>query len=189
MLLGRPGCGKGTQARFLAKHFKMRVLGTGELLRRFSGGNNPLGKRLRGELAAGHLIPSWLVFFLWMRKLLLLVKREGVIFDGSPRKLVEADFIDEVFWWLGRPQPIAIMVRISEKEALRRLRKRGRFDDTSRAIAQRLGAFRKEVVPVIARYADKGRLIEVDGERPQHEVSQEILSRLQNGAAMRNIAF
>lgn len=178
VLLGRPGCGKGTQAKFLAKHFGLKILGTGELLRHFAAWKNPLARKLKRELARGHLIPSWFVYFLWMYQLLRLPESKGIIFDGSPRKITEAEFLDEALAWLQRPRALALIIDISEKEARRRLRARRRSDDTPAAITQRFAAFAREVRPVIKRYRQRGSVLFIDGEQPSMAVFRTILQKL-----------
>lgn len=179
VLLGRPGCGKGTQAKMLARDFGLKILGTGALLRRFvERDTTPLCTRLRKEMAKGNLMPSWLVFFVWMKELIKTSLSQGVLFDGSPRKIAEAELIDEVLEWLGRPQLFAVELVISEQEAAIRLRKRGRSDDTPRAILERLSSFERAVRPVIERYRRNGNVLRVNGEQPPKKVFRDIVAGL-----------
>lgn len=103
-----------------------------------------------------------------------LKKGEHLIFDGSPRTIKDARLIDEVMEDLGRPLPVAVWVRVSEKEARLRLLKRRRFDDTYRAIRRRFNFFRREVFPVINYYRGRKRLAVVNGDAPIPKVWRDI---------------
>lgn len=202
IILGRSGSGKGTQARFLVEHFGLEYIGTGDLLREFSKRETPAADHLKKVLAQGKLVPSWFAFFVWMEKLAYVAPEKGVLFDGSPRKLAEAQVLDEVLEWYERFNIKVILIDISREEARHRLLNRKvclqcgkgayvdnnsdtcehcggslsiRMEDNPQAIDVRLDWFDSEVVPVIAYYRRKGNLIEVDGERLPEEIFQDLL--------------
>ncbi|MDO8655446.1 MAG: nucleoside monophosphate kinase, partial [bacterium] len=98
VILGRPGSGKGTQAGLLEKRFKFEHLSTGQLLRERAMKRDFLGKVIHKTLDAGKLVPTPIVFQLWMPRLERFrhsKKFKGILFDGSPRKLYEARMLDE----------------------------------------------------------------------------------------------
>ena len=109
-------------------------------------------------------MPAWIPVYLWTNE---LVEKELVedhlVFDGAPRRLIEAKLLDEFMAWHGRSLPICIYVDIPRKEAIKRLLARGRTDDTLAVIKNRLDYFPKDVVPVIRYFAKHRRLIRVDG--------------------------
>ena len=88
---------------------------------------------------------------------------ENIIMDGSPRRLDEAVEMDEVFKWLGREKIEVVLVDITEDEAVKRLLKRGRADDTEEAIRSRLRWFNESAMPAVEYYEKSGRLLRVDG--------------------------
>jgi len=208
IVLGRSGSGKDTQARLLAKKFGYAVFATGDALRETAKKPTFLGKRLRRELKLGHLAPTWLASFLWINMLIRSDPSRGIIFNGSPRKLSEAKFLNEVLSWLGRRAPCVFLVDVGEREALLRLTKRrictrcafvvpyvdefkfwsrcrkcggllrGRPDDRVRAIRTRFLWFKKEVEPVIRFYKKQGLLERVDGEQPIEVVFNDLLKAL-----------
>ena len=124
ILLGRSGSGKGTQANLLCERLGLRYIGTGELLRKLGGEENFLGSKLKSVLARGDLAPTWLAFYVWLRELADISPSHGVVFDGSPRMLREAKFLDEVFDWYERKNIKVILIDISREEAFRRLTRR-----------------------------------------------------------------
>src|SRR3990167_4091488 len=103
-LLGRAGCGKGTQAKLLAEKFGLFYIGSGELLRNLADQNNFTGQKTATVLKTGELVPSSLVSMLWLNYLETIKQKnsadfKGIIFDGSPRKIEEAHLLEEALNW------------------------------------------------------------------------------------------
>jgi adenylate kinase len=126
-LIGRSGCGKGTQAELLQKHFgNLFYLQTGGLLRELAKLDTLAGKSAKQIMHEGKLFPDFMIIGLWMRELNVNVKEDqGVLFDGAFRRLIEAKQADEYFNFLGRENTlIPILIDISKQEAIDRLTKR-----------------------------------------------------------------
>ncbi len=129
-LLGRAGCGKGTQAKLLMEKFGLIYIGSGELLRDRVKQNDFTGQKTDQTMKAGVLVPSSLIFMLWINRLEAIKKQadvnlKGIIFDGSPRKLVEAQLLAEALEWYEWGKNFkAILVDISREEAFNRSTKR-----------------------------------------------------------------
>ena len=183
-MLGRPGAGKGTQIELLERKVgKYEVIRTGILLRKRAERPDLIGKIVRHALDRGLLIPTPIVFSLWMPKLMRVKKREasyrGVIFDGNPRKLYEAQMLDEVLEMFGWSNCFRVChIHISEKESKKRLKARDRFDDTSGETKERLRWFRTDVEKTLEHYRKRGVLIEINGEQSQEAVHREIQKKL-----------
>ncbi len=183
ILLGKSGCGKGTQAELLQKRFGFKHISTGALLRERMQKNNFFGRNIRKILKRGGLIPTSIVFHMWLHVLESLKKdkkTKGVILEGSPRKLYEAWMLKEAldFYDLGNDVH-ALHVVISDKEAIHRLLKRGRpIDDQMKPIKNRLAWFKKEVMPVVAFYKKERVLSDINGEQSVENVQKEILRKL-----------
>lgn len=182
-ILGRPGSGKGTQAELLGKQFSLKHISTGELLRKRAEQDDMVGRVIRDTLEKGKIIPTPITFMLWMPELDALLNKSdewrGVLFDGSPRKLHEAEMLDDVFELYGwQKQFYVLNIIISEEEAMRRLLKRGRSDDEEQDIRERLDWFKTLVEPVLERYRAKGNLVDINGEQSVEAVQKEILSKL-----------
>ncbi len=129
-LLGRAGCGKGTQAKLLMEKFSLIYIGSGELLRSRAKQNDFSGQKTSIVLNKGELMPTSLVFMLWINKLEKIKKAadpnfKGIVFDGVPRKLIEAQLWKEALNWYEWGKDVkAILVDISREEAFNRLTKR-----------------------------------------------------------------
>lgn len=128
ILLGKSGCGKGTQAELLAKKFSFDSIGSGDLLRARSLKNDFTGTHLADALKKGVLVPMPVIFKLWLDRVEELKNKKGlkgIIMDGNPRRIFEARLIDEAFCWYGWEKDVkAFNVAISDKEAVWRLTKR-----------------------------------------------------------------
>lgn len=177
-ILGRSGCGKGTQARFLVNRLKKRGvihISTGALLRQLMHDSTPTGHITRSIMERGRLHPSWIAAYTWLK---IIIEGNGaakdLVFDGAPRRVWEVKLLDEVMKWHGRQLPLCLYIDVSRKEAMRRLLARKRADDTTAAIKSRLDYFPKEVVPALTYYKREGRLITVNGNQPPADVWKEI---------------
>lgn len=182
VVLGRSGSGKGTQAKFILKRLGSGVchLETGRFLRSFIAHySNPTVLVAKKIMKKGGILPSWFPIYTWLKRFI----EEGcgnkhLVFDGAPRKVLEAEIMDDVVKWHGRSLPLCIYVDVSEKEAIKRLLLRARSDDKVSAIRNRLKFFKNDVVPVVNYYKNHGRLIRVDGNPPVEKVWEQIDSAL-----------
>lgn len=184
ILLGRPGSGKGTQADLLEEKFGFEHLSTGQLLRERTKKNDSIGKLIKHIQGTGALVPTPIVFQLWCPYLERYYTKgvKGILLDGSPRKLYEAYMLLELAEMYGWTKNVkALNIVISPKEAMRRLRKRGRFDDDIPDIKNRLQVFRKEVMPALRFLKKQGLRIDINGEQSIENVHKEILRKLKLG--------
>lgn len=171
VILGPPGSGKSTQAAILAQKLALPHLDSGETLRKIKEEPSALGRRVKKHLEKDHLVPD--------RDILAVVKKElaksqyekGWVIDGFPRTLSQAKKA-------ALPVNFVFYIKVAKDECIKRLLKRGREDDTRLQIKERLKEYFEKTVPVLDYYQEKGVLLEVDGEKPELEVHQEILSKL-----------
>ena len=182
IILGKSGSGKGTQAKLLSDKTGVYIMSSGKLLRARVKKSDFLGKKLRKIIHGGGLSPSPLVFHLWLHefeRLLPQHKVKGLIFEGSPRRLHEAFLLDEVLEFYNANRNIRVVhIQLSNKEARKRLQKRGRVDDELQEIDKRLRWFKAEVIPTIKHYRKKKMLVEVNGEQSVKMVHRDIMRKL-----------
>ena len=169
VFIGRSGCGKGTQAALLENYLKGKGhdtlrLGTGDFARERAQKNTLTGKWIKSILDAGGFFPSWLAGALMVEMIepKLTAHEQILLLDGSPRRMHEAEVLDDFMAHLKRPPVRAIHLDISEEESRKRLLARGRTDDTTEAIQNRLTWYQTQVVPVLSYYGN--RLITVNSE-------------------------
>ena len=128
IILGPPGCGKGTQAKLLCQKFNLEYFGSGEELRKRQRMNDFTGKKLREVIERGEWAPEFIISKLWMEKLEKFkqkIKFNGMVYDGGPRKMLEAQIFNQSLeWYEWEKNKKAIFINISEKESFNRLTKR-----------------------------------------------------------------
>lgn len=179
--MGPPGSGKGTQAKRLLKRFKgYHYISTGQLFRRLIEENTDAGQRVKKIVESGGLPYDDLATTLWMYDIAFNVKRnQGIMADGFPRRLQEAIDLDNFLSFLQRKKNTKfILIDISEKEALKRLPKRGRADDEKRDIKRRFDVYRKKTIPALNHFQKQGLLIKINGEQSREKVFQDILKEI-----------
>jgi len=173
--IGKPGCGKGDQARMLSETTGWKVITPGEQFRAMSAEDTPVGQKVKQGNDAGLLQPHWLAEYLFLKNLFLLAGDESVIFDGFARKIPEAELIVESLAWLNRPF-VALHLKVSNEEIIHRLALRkgieGRADDS--VVEERLKEYREHTESVIEFFREKGMLIEIDGERAREPIAEDI---------------
>ncbi len=185
-VLGKAGSGKGTQVNLLKERLNLNYIGSGELLRNRKLKNDFTGKKIASVIDKGGMSPSTIVFSLWISELEKFKNLEninGILIDGSPRKILEAYLINEAIeWYEWKENFKVILIDISDEEAFKRLAKRaeieGREDDTRAGVEKRLAWYKKEVLEVIEFYKKKGLLIEINGEQEVEAVYNEIIEKL-----------
>ncbi len=146
IFLGRPGSGKGTQAKLLAEKFGLEYVGVGDLVRKRQKIKDFTGQKLLiASWKKGELIPSFLVSSLWTVKFEELKQKpfKGFVLDGSSKMLIESRLIDEALKWYEWQENVKIiLINISEKESIRRLIKRRTCLDCGRSVPY-IGEFKK----------------------------------------------
>ncbi len=177
ILMGRSGCGKGTQAELLRKKFGFGYLSSGDLVR----ARMKRDKKLREIINQGKLAPTFLISQLWTEKIKEIRDKKNLnclIIDGSPRTLMEAKLMDEIFEWYQWSDIKVILLDISDEEAFERLTKRRRFDDKTEAIRSRLDFYKNDVQPAVDYYKKQGRLIKINGQQSVEKVHRDIIAKV-----------
>lgn len=177
--VGKPGCGKGTQAKLLSEKTGWRVISAGDQFRTLASEDTPLGRKVKSEVDAGLLTPHWLATHLYLKVFFSLPGGASAIFDGFNRKVSEAEIVIESLAWLARPFFI-LDIHVSDKEVRRRLALRkeveGRADDS--AVDTRLKEYYEHSEPVIDMFRKAGTLIEINGEQSPEKIATDVRAAL-----------
>ena len=178
LLLGVQGSGKGTQAKRLASEYGLVHIATGDMLRAAIAAGSPLGLRVKPIYDAGELVPDELMIQLIRERLSDSDTDPGIILDGFPRTMAQADALDAMLSEIGRPLDVVLELQVPDDVAIERLRKRageeGRSDDTPEGIAKRIDLYNQETKPLVSHYRLAGNLVGIHGDRPENEVFSEI---------------
>ena len=172
ILLGPPGAGKGTQARFLCDDRNMIQLSTGDMLREAKTSGTEMGKRVAEVMDRGDLVTDEIVIGL-IREKLQGDKKGGFIFDGFPRTLAQADALGELLQEQGEALDHVVELQVNDEVLVDRIVGRAaeaaaagqpvRADDNEESLKVRLMAYYKQTSPLVGYYYAKGDLKSVDG--------------------------
>jgi adenylate kinase len=154
VLLGPPGAGKGTQALKLAEKLGIPQISTGELFRSNIARGTELGLEAKRYLDAGDLVPSDLTNALVDKRLDEADAADGFILDGYPRSVDQAEALTRMLGARNTKLDVVLEFRVCEEELLKRLKDRGRADDTEEVIHNRMNVYRDETAPLLEYYGD-----------------------------------
>lgn len=182
VLMGRPGSGKGTQAKRLSERTGWTHFSTGERFKQLREGEGAVATSIRGAYDSGKLIPDWFANYLFEGEVLSLKETDGIVFDGYPRSRAQAEIFENVLGWLSRPYLVLDLV-VSPEEVTKRmlLRAQEEFRPDSaneEQIRVRLATYDEHTAPVLAFFKEQGRLVEIDGTGTPEEVEAAIVSAL-----------
>jgi adenylate kinase len=163
VLLGPPGAGKGTQASKLAEKLGIPQISTGDLFRRNINDGTELGLEAKRYLDAGDLVPSELTNALVDKRLDESDVSDGFILDGYPRSVEQAEALDRMLAARGTKLDAVLEFRVCEEELLKRLKDRGRADDTEEVIHNRMMVYRDETEPLLNYYDGTVKTVDAVG--------------------------
>jgi len=200
LLLGAPGAGKGTQARFLAESLGVPHVASGDLLRENRQRGTPLGKAAQSYMDRGDLVPDGLVVDMIVDRLDRPDAEAGALLDGFPRTATQAAALDHRLEERGGAIRVAVYVEVPTEVLVERLAgrwncpscqatfhelfnppaQRGvcdcggelfqRPDDKREVVANRVNVYLRDTLPVIERYEERGVLRRIDGNQTIDEV-------------------
>lgn len=168
IIFGPPGSGKGTQAARIEAEYRLNHLSTGDILRTEVARGTPIGKEVGRIMAAGDLVPDSLIVDIVRSRLPEAEAGPGVLLDGFPRTVTQAQALDEMLTDEGHQVDFVIALEVPENMLVERLLHRaaveGRADDTREAINERMHEYRTLTEAVLDYNRKNGvRVVEIDG--------------------------
>lgn len=168
VLFGPPGAGKGTQAEKLQEHYGILHLSTGEAIREEMRQGTELGKLAEKQMEGGRLASDELVLGIIEKYLEEHKDAPGVIFDGFPRTLPQAEAFDKMLTKIGESVTVMLALEVPEEVIVERILNRGktsgRADDQSvETIRNRVAVYEKQTAVVADYYKAQGKYQAVDG--------------------------
>jgi adenylate kinase len=179
IIFGPPGSGKGTQAAKIEDEFRLKHLSTGDILRHEVAAGTPVGKEAARIMAAGDLVPDELIVEIVRRRLPEAEAGAGVLLDGFPRTLRQAQALDRMLADEGHKVDFVVALDVPEKDLVDRILHRAkveaRADDTRKAITERMHEYHKLTEAVLDHYRQQRVPVEmVDGVGTPDEVFEHI---------------
>jgi adenylate kinase len=182
IIMGPPGAGKGTQAKFVAEHFKIPAISTGDIFRANVSRGTPLGLKAKEYMDAGDYVPDEVTNLMVRDRIDEPDAESGFLLDGYPRTLSQVEELDGMIKFTGHELDAVLVLTVDQDEIVQRLLQRaeleGRADDTEDVIRRRQELYTEQTEPLIEVYRGRGILIELDGMGEVDDVTERIFDAL-----------
>jgi adenylate kinase len=182
ILMGPPGAGKGTQAKFVAEHYSVPAISTGDIFRANVSQGTPLGLEAQRYMDAGDYVPDEVTNSMVANRIAEDDAENGFLLDGYPRTLAQVEELDTMVGARDERIDAVVVLTVEMDEIVQRLLQRaqteGRADDTEEVIRRRQEIYAEQTEPLIEVYRERGLLVEVDGMGEVAEVTRRVLEAL-----------
>jgi adenylate kinase len=204
LLVGPPGAGKGTQAQFLAAHYSIPHISTGDIFRANLKAGTELGNQAKAFMDRGELVPDSVTNDMVKDRLTHDDVANGFLLDGYPRNVAQADVLRAFLAENKTPLQAALELSIAPEEIIKRLSSRRtcracgassptgatncsscngadlyqREDDKEEVIARRLEVYKEQTSPIIAFYQNEGILLTIPALGTVSEITEQAITAL-----------
>ena len=202
VLVGPPGAGKGTQAQFLAAHFSIPHISTGDIFRANLKAGTELGNQAKGFMDRGELVPDSVTNEMVKDRLTHDDAVNGFLLDGFPRNVAQAEVLRAILADKKTPLHAVLEFSLADEEIVARLSSRRtcrdcgapsvgvdkcptcggdvyqREDDKAEVIARRLEVYAEQTAPIISFYRNEGLLISVSAVGNVEDITAHAISAL-----------
>lgn len=203
VLVGPPGAGKGTQAQFLAAHYSIPHISTGDIFRANLKASTPLGLQAKGYMDAGQLVPDEVTNEMVKDRLTHDDTVNGFLLDGFPRNTVQAEVLRAYLIEKQIPLEAVLELAIDNEIIIKRLSSRRtckecgapaspdasrctscngelyqREDDKEEVIAKRLSVYQEQTAPIIDFYRTEGLLITISADGDVADITERAITAL-----------
>jgi adenylate kinase len=202
VLVGPPGAGKGTQAAFLASHFSIPHISTGDIFRANLKAGTELGNQAKGFMDRGELVPDSVTNEMVKDRLTHDDVANGFLLDGFPRNVAQAEVLRAILAEKKTPLHAVLEFSLADEEIIARLSSRRtcrdcgapsvgvdkcpscggevyqREDDKAEVITRRLEVYAEQTAPIISFYRNEGLLISVSAVGNVEDITASAISAL-----------
>lgn len=182
IIMGPPGAGKGTQAKFIAEHFGIPAISTGNILRANVDAGTPLGVEADSYMSKGEYVPDSVMNLMVRNRIDEPDAAKGFLLDGYPRTLAQVEELDGMIKFTGHALDAVVVLTVDKDEIVQRLLQRaeleGRSDDTEEVIRRRQEVYLEETAPLIEVYKGRGLVHKIDGMGDVDDVTKRIFDEL-----------
>jgi adenylate kinase len=182
ILMGPPGAGKGTQAKYVADHFGIPAISTGDIFRANVTQGTALGLQAKRYMDAGEYVPDEITNLMVRNRIDEPDAEPGFLLDGYPRTLAQVEELDCMIEHTGHRLDAVVVLTVDSEEVVQRLLQRarteGRADDTEDVIRRRQEIYGEETEPLIAVYRERGLVQAINGMGEVDEVTKRIFEAL-----------
>jgi adenylate kinase len=213
VLVGAPGAGKGTQAKFLAKHYGVPAISTGDIFRANIAEQTALGLAAKRYMDDGGLVPDEVTIDIVRDRLQQPDTACGFLLDGFPRTVPQAEALQRMLEELGTPLDAVLEMQVDAEEAVRRISGRRicsqghvahvdfdppkvegvcdvcgevleqRDDDLPETVRTRLEVYTRETSPVVGFYDGLGLLVSIQAHGAVENITDEAIAALDSVAS------
>ncbi|MGB0101460.1 MAG: adenylate kinase [Nocardioides sp.] len=182
IIMGPPGAGKGTQAKFIAEHFQIPAISTGDIFRANVSESTELGLEAKRYMDAGEYVPDEVTNLMVRNRIDEPDAAAGFLLDGYPRTVSQVEELDGMIRFTGHRLDAVVCLTVDQDEIVDRLLQRakveGRADDTEDVIRRRQEVYLEQTEPLIDVYRQRDIVIEVDGMGEVDSVTRRIFQAL-----------
>ncbi|MBT2555954.1 adenylate kinase [Arthrobacter sp. ISL-5] len=183
LIIGPPGSGKGTQAERISERLDVAAISTGDIFRANVKGETPLGIEAKKYMDAGDFVPDSVTNKMVRDRLSEADVQDGFLLDGYPRTTGQVDYLDYIIAGKDDKLDVVLQLTADDEELVARLLGRAketrRSDDNEAVIRHRLDLYHGQTETVVAKYAERGILVRVDGIGGIGEVTDRVMSILE----------
>ena len=178
ILFGPPGAGKGTQSKYLVDKLKNFQVSTGDILREEIKKNTIIGQQITNNMNEGKFVSDEIVNSLIEKLMLDPRKKDKLIFDGYPRSLSQAKYLDLLLDKSNQKIDHIFFLNVNKETIIERIKKRkileNRSDDDTDTILKRYDTYMETTRPVLDYYSKNPNFHEINGTQEIDQITKEI---------------
>ena len=178
ILFGPPGAGKGTQSKYLVNKLNNFQVSTGDILREEIKNNSEIGKQITNIMNEGKFVSDKIVNSLIEKLMLDPRKKDKLIFDGYPRSLSQAQYLDLLLDKSNQKIDHIFFLNVNKDTIIERIEKRktleNRSDDNTDTILKRYDTYMETTRPVLDYYSKNPNFHEINGTQEIDQITKEI---------------